>query len=137
MYGICPAFMTTRELPGRGIWRFRTDELEYINRQDLVHSTGQPLSPEDTHRLHLLPLRTFRCNRCNRRAYERWRSAEKGVTQAEGRSNRAYKSRRMRLEVIHQRTAHSTSQRTDSYAKSKHAGSRVVVEAAISIGGSK
>ena len=48
-----------------------------------------------------------------------------------------HKSRRMRLEVTHQRTAHSTSQRTDSYAKSKHAGSRVVVEAAISIGGSK
>jgi hypothetical protein len=38
--------MTTRELPGRGIWRFRTDGLEYINRQDLVHSTGQPLFPK-------------------------------------------------------------------------------------------
>src|SRR5271170_2389955 len=44
-------FMTTRE-PGRGIWRVRTNGLEYINRQDLVRSTGQPSFLGDTHRLH-------------------------------------------------------------------------------------
>jgi len=133
IYGICPAFY---DYP-----RTRERNLESSDKWIGVH---QPAGPGAVHRAAvlsrrypstaLLPLRTFRCNR---RAYERWRSGEKGLPQTRGRSNPAYKSRRMCLEVIYQLTAHSTSQRTDSYAKSKHAGSRVVVEPATSIGGSK